>query len=272
MTARLLALDLDGTLLDETGQVRPRDRDAIAAVRERGVIVTIITGRLAAGSVEAARACDILGAIGCCDGSHLYDVGADQTLAHHALAADTRRSLDALLDDRELTRYVFSSSHVFCDDLGHRFAGYVRTWSPQLSMLDDLTEGAEIWDDHAPLAQLVIGSSQRVTAAFAAVTAEVPDLFAVSFAVSHAPGTHALLMRAKGPSKGTALAELCEHYGVELADSVAVGDWLNDVPMFQVAGRSFAMAVAPPEVKRAATDHLPASASSIADAIARCWP
>lgn len=269
--AQLLALDLDGTLLDARGQVDARDRQAIFELRARGVAVTIITGRLSAGAIEAARVCGITGAIGCCDGSHLYDVGRGATLAHHALAVETLRELDDLLSDAEGARYVFSTSHVFCDDAGHRFADYVRTWSPQLAQLDDLTHRASVWDDHAPLAQLVIGEAERIARALEVVRRTMPELFAVSFPVAHAPSSHALLLRAGGPTKGTALIELCRHYGVDPRDAVAVGDWINDVPMFLAAGRSFAMAVAPPEVKSVATDLLPESASSIAEAIRRVW-
>jgi len=63
-------------------------------------------------------------------------------------------------------------------------------------------------------------------------------------------------VRAAGGTKGTALLWIAEHYGVRVEDTVCVGDWLNDLTMFSVAGRSFAMGQAPDEVKRAATDVL----------------
>jgi hydroxymethylpyrimidine pyrophosphatase-like HAD family hydrolase len=55
---------------------------------------------------------------------------------------------------------------------------------------------------------------------------------------------------------------------------VVVGDWLNDVPMFKTAGRSFVMAQAPSAVKEAASDKLTAHAGQgggIAEAIERAW-
>jgi hydroxymethylpyrimidine pyrophosphatase-like HAD family hydrolase len=63
----------------------------------------------------------------------------------------------------------------------------------------------------------------------------------------------ALFVRAARGTKGTALAWIAEHLGVALKDTVCVGDWLNDVPMFEVAGRSFCMGQAPEDVKRTAT-------------------
>jgi Cof subfamily protein (haloacid dehalogenase superfamily) len=272
MTYRLLALDLDGTLLDRDGKVAARDRTAIAALRDRGVIVTIITGRLAAGALEAAQACDIQGLIGCCDGSHLYEVATNHTAVHHALPDEASRVLDDILRDEPLTRYVFSTDRVFCDTAGHRYAGYVKTWAPHLSEISDLTTAAPEWNDYAALAQLVIGDPDTIATALAEVNHRATELRAVHFAVSFAPDTHAMLVRARGPSKGTALTELCAHYGVAVEDSVAVGDWMNDIPMFEVAGRSFSMPVASPEVKAAASDHLGEDNGSIADAIAICWP
>jgi hypothetical protein len=60
-------------------------------------------------------------------------------------------------------------------------------------------------------------------------------------------------VRAAGGTKGTAIRWIAEHEGVTLAETVCVGDWVNDVPMFEVAGRSFAMGQAPDEVKSRAT-------------------
>jgi hydroxymethylpyrimidine pyrophosphatase-like HAD family hydrolase len=71
-------------------------------------------------------------------------------------------------------------------------------------------------------------------------------------------GTWGMVVRAAGVDKGTAVEWLAMHYGVAIEDVVAVGDWLNDVPMLQRAGQSYAMAQAPAEVKAAAKEVLEA--------------
>src|ERR1041384_3281871 len=76
---RLLALDLDGTLLRRDGVVDDRDIAAIAELQAAGVVVTIVTGRLHSGATFAARACRIDGAIVCVDGSHLGARGPPPT-------------------------------------------------------------------------------------------------------------------------------------------------------------------------------------------------
>jgi hydroxymethylpyrimidine pyrophosphatase-like HAD family hydrolase len=83
-----------------------------------------------------------------------------------------------------------------------------------------------------------------------------------------------LLVRAGGTSKGTGLAALCDYHRIALADAVVVGDWLNDIPMFNVAGRSFAMGGAIPQVAAAATDQLQAphgQGGGIAELVNRVW-
>ena len=65
---------------------------------------------------------------------------------------------------------------------------------------------------------------------------------------------------------------LAKHYGVAVADVVAVGDWLNDVPMLRRAGVSFSMAQAPAEVQAAAKFQLEAdiwSGGGVAEAAER---
>jgi hydroxymethylpyrimidine pyrophosphatase-like HAD family hydrolase len=125
----------------------------------------------------------------------------------------------------------------------------------------------------APLAAVAIGEPDAVAAAYAVVRAHA-ELFSVSFAVSMCPGKHAVLVRAAGPTKGTALRELCKIVGCSTDEAVAVGDWVNDVPMFEVAGRSFAMGSSPDHVRAKATDALETEAGAgggIAEAIRRAW-
>jgi hypothetical protein len=83
-----------------------------------------------------------------------------------------------------------------------------------------------------------------------------------------------MIVRAAGPTKGTAVAWLAEYHGCLPEEVVAVGDWLNDIPMFEVAGRSFAMGQSPKELKDCATDELRADSEvggGVAEAVRRAW-
>ena len=81
MQYRLLALDLDGTLLRADQRVDERDIAAISELQAAGVTVTIVTGRLHSGATGAARACAIEGAIACMEGSHLVEIALNDCRA-----------------------------------------------------------------------------------------------------------------------------------------------------------------------------------------------
>ncbi len=269
MSFKLLALDLDGTLLRRDHTVDPRDIAAIAELQRAGVTVTIATGRLQSGSVGAARACAIEGLIACCEGSHLVELATNTTRVRHALPDDLSTLMREVVHAHGLSPFVFDAHGIHHDDTGHPFASYVATWSPNLRVLDRATP----WQA-APLAAVAIGTPEAVEAAHALLRPHADRLFAVAFPVYSHPGQHAILVRAAGPTKGTALAQLCEAAGCTLADAVVVGDWLNDVPMFRAAGRSFAMGGVPASVADHATDQLVAPSGDgggVAETIRRAW-
>lgn len=269
MAYRLLALDLDGTLLRDDQRVDDADIAAIRALQAAGVTVTIVTGRLHSGALGAAHACAITGAIACMEGSHLIEVASSRTLAHHHMEEDLAGVVRRTFDEHGLTSFVFDAGGIHHDHAGARYARYVATWSPNLRVVEQ-----DVAWQTSPLAAVAVGDAAAVAAAHAVLRTHAARLFSVGFEVRAVPGKHALLVRLAGPSKGTALAELCQRAGCTVADAVAVGDWLNDVPMFEVAGRSFAMGSSPDPVRAAATDLLRRTAGSgggIAEAISRAW-
>jgi hydroxymethylpyrimidine pyrophosphatase-like HAD family hydrolase len=82
-----------------------------------------------------------------------------------------------------------------------------------------------------------------------------------------------LVVRPPASDKGTGIARLAELHGCTVDDVVAIGDWLNDVPMFRVAGRSFAVPGCPDVLAAVATDRLVAAGGqgAVAEAIGRVW-
>lgn len=272
MPYRLLALDLDGTLLRSDGRVDDRDVAAIAELRRAGVTVTIVTGRLHSGALGAAHATGISGLIACVEGSHLIDVASSRTHAHHAMDAATTQVLRIAFGGQGLATFIFEQDGIHHDERGEPYARYVSTWSPRMRLVEESLD-ERVWAND-PLAAVAIGDEQAVIAAHAALAPHADRIFSVSFPVSQCPGKFAVLVRAAGPTKGTALAELCRLVGCTVAEAVAVGDWVNDVPMFEVAGRSFAMGGAPEHVRSKATDTLDSptgGGGGIAEAIRRAW-
>jgi HAD superfamily hydrolase (TIGR01484 family) len=269
---RLLALDLDGTLLRHDKTVDPSDIAAIRDLQAAGVTVTIITGRLHSGSVEAARACSIAGAIACVEGSHIVDAESALTHHRHGMGPQVTSVLRSSFGEHGLASFIFEADGIHHDASGEPFAKYVSTWSPTMKLVEEALN-ERVWAND-PLAAVAIGTEAEVAAARAQLEAHAQDIFSVAFPVSWVPGKHAILVRAAGPTKGTALRALCERQGITAREAVVVGDWVNDVPMFEVAGRAFVMGGAPEAVSGKATDRLHSQTGEgggIAEAIRRAW-
>ena len=275
MPYRLLALDLDGTLLQHDGSIHDRDREAIARVQAAGVMVTIATGRMFSGAREAAELIEAQGPLVCVDGSHVVTSREGDRLAHHGIAGADAKTLQALVREHRLAHYLFAQERIVHDPEGRDFAAYVATWSPNLEVVDRASSHP-FWDhDDGILAVLCLGQEEDIRDLGRALFSELDHAVSVAtFQVRRTPGTAAALIRAKGHSKGTGLKRLSTHHGIDLNEVVVVGDWFNDVPMFKEAGRSFAMGHAPEEVKAHASDRLRTEGGGgggVAEAIEKVW-
>lgn len=251
---RLLVTDLDGTLLDPDGLVHERDREAIVVLRQAGVHVALCTGRLYSGTRHVAEELELGGPVACVDGSHIVDAHSGRALHVAPLdAVDLGAALRGIAT-AGLTCFVFAGDAVYYDAPGAALLSYVSLWSRECQELECVTS-PEHWSVHAPvMAMVALGSPDQVRAAGNQLSRHA-GLFCSWFEVRRPgfDGQWGLIVRSSVASKGTAVRWLAQHYGVAREDVAVVGDWLNDVPMFEWAGHAFAMAQAPAEVKRAAT-------------------
>lgn len=256
---RLLAVDLDGTLLDTSGHPHARDVRAVRAALAEGVAVSIVTGRLYSGSRAAAEMLGLQGAVGCADGSHVVRALDHTTLVHLGVAGAEALAVKAALATAGAATFVFARDAIGHDEGGMPFVRYVSTWSNDIRIATDVF-AHELWDaEEGVTAVVALGDKKRLAEAAQGLERDFGGALAVVlFPLSRGPhtGMWAIMVRASGGTKGTAVRWIAEQAGIALADTVCVGDWVNDLPMFEVAGRSFAMGQAPDDVKSKATDVL----------------
>lgn len=259
MPYRLLAIDLDGTLLQRDGTIHARDLSAIADLRKSGVHVTLCTGRLYSGSRHVALQLELEGPLGCVDGSQLVNHTADCGTSLHlsAIRGEHALHLRELLGRRTSARFYVAGDRIVHDAAGALFAPYVATWTGTLEETEDLHTHS-LWEDNTGLlAAIVVGQMIDIEATASEIRAELgAHAHLISFPLNRFEGMGGMVVRAPGRTKGTALQTIGEHLGVDVKEMVAVGDWFNDAPMFQVVGRSFAMKSAPEEVRALATDQV----------------
>jgi Cof subfamily protein (haloacid dehalogenase superfamily) len=241
---RLVATDLDGTLLRSDDTVSRRSRDVLAAVTAAGAAHIIVTGR----SVPWTRhVLDDLGYDGlavCGQGAQVYDAGA-------------RRLLTSVTLDRKLAALALSKIEAEVGPLAlaasqDGLAGKVLVvegyrYRPELPVIH-LRDIAELWAQ--PLNKLYIQHPELGDDALAeAAQAVVGDLVGVMMA-----GEGIVELLPLGLTKATGLSLAARRLGVMAAETIAFGDMPNDLPMFAWAGHGVAMANAHADLKAVADE------------------
>jgi hypothetical protein len=267
MTAvRLLALDIDGTLLRNDGQIASIDRKAIAKALNRGIAVTLATGRLTSSALPFATELALAQPLVCADGAVVYCPTTLAPLELNPLAAMSVAAFQAGLESRGLAVFLFTHEAVWGSgfDIG-RF-GFVSGFAPRVVARED-------GEPHASevIAVVGIGAESVVRAADGHFSGHPAAEGERAVFPLTGTGQFAVRFTPAGCTKATGLAFLAQRLGITAAQVAAVGDWHNDVPMLAWAGRSFAMGQAPEAVDRVAKHKLRATADTgggIAEALA----
>ncbi|HKE15516.1 MAG TPA: HAD-IIB family hydrolase [Kofleriaceae bacterium] len=264
----LFAADLDGTLVDRDDRIHPRDREAIARARREGVVVTIATGRLTSRTHPVARDLGLDAPLVCADGGVIACAATERVLARRAIATAEVEAILTAMVGHDLSSFVFTHGAIHSCERGRQHHEYVSGWARNITAHSDVL-AAEVWrsDPESTVMLVGIGTDERVRAACELLRALDERVESLSF--STAAG-RVVRFVSRGTSKGTGLADVARRLGLSAERVAVVGDWFNDVPMLEWAGRSFAMPHAPDSVKSTATDVLPArtgASGAIADAV-----
>lgn len=241
---KLVATDLDGTLVRSDGTVSAYTHDVIAALDESGVPVVFVTGRPLRWAEEVFEYVGDHGLAVVSNGALVWDVAHDRVDLTRTVPVDVGVAACAAIREA-VPGSVFAVETLHGISLEEEFLerhpvpegsrrGSIEAVfdSPALKVLarHEELEPQEFWDRAAAAA----GDSVVIT------WSSTSSLLEIS---------------ARDVTKASTLALLCDRLGVAREDVVAFGDMPNDLPMLQWAGTSYAMANAH-ETVRAVADHL----------------
>lgn len=242
LSIRLVASDLDGTLLGTGGSLSEYSRDVLRQIQARGVQLVLVTGRPVRLVRELARSLALEGVVICGNGAVSYDARKDEILEQFPLTAEVTREVIVRLRRSfpEVAFAVESGLEVA------REAAYVQH-SKKLSTAQ--TDVADALEACAQGASKLIALHPGLP--LDEFLARARDLIAELCHVTHA-GAPFIEISASGVTKAWALARYCEQQGILPAEVLAFGDMPNDLPMLEWAGQSVAVANAHATVLAAA--------------------
>jgi Cof subfamily protein (haloacid dehalogenase superfamily) len=249
---RLVALDLDGTLLDERGHVPADNLAALAAAARQGVHLVVVTGRSYPFALQAVEALPDPLTLIAYNGA-VARVRGGGTLAVRHLAPDTaRRVLEATRPWRASTLMQFDrdgAGQTVFDRLSWEppnRRGYYERIRHLVRAVDDLETAL----DEDPPVQVAFNGGTREMSEVVAAIGTVDAQHAMAVSVTSYPRRDFTLVdvNAAGATKGPALADIARHLGVARHEVFAIGDNHNDVDMLRWAGTAVVMGNAEPEV------------------------
>ena len=253
---RLIAIDIDGTLLDPISQLRPSVREALRRAAEATMSVLLCTGRRYRTALPVAQEAGLALPLVCHSGALVKDTGTHHTIQSTAL---TREELDGLLDalgEAGFTPLVYTDTY----EQGRDFL-YERGAPLTFYHEDYLAKNEGLYAE-APSLRADLGADVVQVCTFAdiaalrAFKAQLPDrldhrLTCHLLSSPHYIG-HFLEFQSRQASKWAAIQSVAASRGIADDEIVAIGDDENDISMLRGAGLGVAMGNAAYPVKSAA--------------------
>ncbi len=234
----LIALDLDGTLLNSDEHVSLRNQRAITGALEQGIRIVLVTGRGVETPVRISRELGLNLPVICCHGALTKDFGSNKTLVHIPVPLVHAKRMIEFAEDEKLQVAVYveeffyrmTGSEIFMADMSGP------AWREVASLREVLTE--------APTFLRFLGPH-----AVAAMDREFGSL-PLNFRYETWGKFVECAVLSREAGKKQALVRLCADFQIGRERVLAIGDSRNDVPMLQWAGVGIAMDNSLDEVKQ----------------------
>ncbi|MBM7867222.1 Cof-type HAD-IIB family hydrolase [Heliobacterium gestii] len=267
---RLVAMDMDGTLLDEKRRIPEPVAQRIAELRQAGVIFTIATGRIYRSAMPYAQQLELKAPLITCNGALIRHPENGPILHHRRLDAQQVISLLQWLKGKssDALRYSFHGDDVFTDRTHEYTASYERALGLSFHFVDDLAAHLAGGPDRHPTMFVLMTDP----AATPSMTQEILEHLNGAVAITN---SHDYFIEILHPevSKGAALAQLAASLSIDQSEVMAIGDNHNDLSMIRWAGQGVFVANAPEALHREA-DYVTRARNSmgVLEALNRLFP
>jgi Cof subfamily protein (haloacid dehalogenase superfamily) len=241
---KLVAFDVDGTLIGRDLLLSPGVRDAVARMRRAGTEGCLVTGRMYRATVPFARELELDGPMICYQGAAVIDPSTDEILSHAALSNEIVRELIGVAERDRMHLQLYRNDEYYCETRNRFSDLYASLSMAQPVIVPSLREAFA----YSPATKAVIIADAPVAAEYARMLGQTLG--------RRANVTRSLpeFVEVLDPAvdKGVAFRFVAQRLGVEMDRTMAIGDSWNDAPLLRAAGFAVAMGSAPPELQAVA--------------------
>ena len=253
---RLLALDIDGTLVNSRDELTPRTREALRRASEAGILIVLATGRRYSRALPLVESLGLDAPLVTASGALIKRPSDHSTLYQAEFGRDLLCRLLAIIDRSGYDAVLYGDTFHHGFDF---FCPRIDVNQPELAEFFALNAGCQnIWsnmmaDPPADIfAGFAIGSRRQMVELHDALERELPGQLYTH--VLRSPRYRGFMceIAPQGVTKWAGICRLAEEWGIRPEEICAVGDDVNDLPMIIGAGLGIAMGNAVDELKAAA--------------------
>lgn len=254
MKYKLIAFDLDGTVLDDAKNIDPRTIAALDAAAEEGVIIVPSSGRVFDAMPAPIRELPYVRYAITANGAGVYDRQENRYLYEAYLTPEYVFGIFDYLEQFDCVLEAFQdfTPYIAGKDLDRLLSFYDNNPGIRKLMLETRIPVENVRDTLSAAgtpvqkAQVHFATKELKSQMLPEIQKHFPEIVATSSLPLN------IEMNAARATKGAGLSALCRALGIDPKDTIAFGDGSNDITMLQAAGMGFAMKNAPDDVKAAA--------------------
>lgn len=248
MSIKLIAIDIDGTLINSNFQVTPEVHDAIQQAKQQGVKIVLCTGRPIAGVQKLLKELDLFSGedfVITYNGSLVQNTRTKETISSFSLTYEDYLDIDFLA--RKLNLHVHTEDEDTIYTANRDISPYTIHEAHLTDMPVKYRTQEEMSPDLSYIKMIIVDEPDLIDAA----VPHIPTIYQEKYnIVKSAP--FFLEFVNKAAHKGSGLKRLADHLQLDVSEVMAIGDNENDLSMIQYAGLGVAMGNAVDSVKQQA--------------------